>query len=38
MTADPCLSVVIPTRNRRRVLEETLAALDRQLDLPGPSR
>ena len=36
MSADPCLSVVIPTRDRRRVLGETLAALDRQLDLPGP--
>jgi glycosyltransferase involved in cell wall biosynthesis len=34
MIPGPCLSVVIPTRNRRRVLEETLSALDRQLDLP----
>lgn len=36
MTGEPCLSVVIPTRNRRHVLEETLTALDRQVGLPGP--
>ena len=36
MSAGPCLSVVIPTRDRRRLLEQTLAALDRQRDLPGP--
>jgi GT2 family glycosyltransferase len=36
MSSGPCLSVVIPTRNRRRVLEETLSALDRQLGLPCP--
>jgi glycosyltransferase involved in cell wall biosynthesis len=36
MSASPCLSVVIPTRDRRRTLEQTLAALDRQRDLPGP--
>lgn len=36
MSAGPCLSVVIPTRDRRRVLEETLSALDRQIDLPCP--
>ena len=36
MSDGPCLSVVIPTRNRRRVLEATLSSLDRQIGLPGP--
>ncbi len=36
MSPEPCLSVVIPTRDRRRVLEETLTALDHQEGLPGP--
>ncbi len=36
MSRQPCLSVVIPTRNRRRVLAETLGALDGQTSLPGP--
>jgi len=36
MSAGPCLSVVIPTRDRRRLLEQTLAALDRQRGLDEP--
>ena len=36
MSLQPCLSVVIPTRNRRRALAETLEALDAQRSLPGP--
>ncbi|HQL31462.1 MAG TPA: glycosyltransferase [Thermoanaerobaculales bacterium] len=36
MSGGPCLSVVIPTRDRRRLLEQTLAALDRQRELPCP--
>jgi glycosyltransferase involved in cell wall biosynthesis len=36
MSAGPCLSVVIPTRDRRRLLEQTLAALDRQRELSDP--
>ncbi len=36
MSRQPCISVVIPTRNRRRVLAETLEALDAQRSLPGP--
>lgn len=36
MSLEPCLSVVIPTRNRRRELSETLGALDVQSSLPGP--
>jgi glycosyltransferase involved in cell wall biosynthesis len=35
MSAEPCLSVVIPTRDRREVLGETLAALDGQRGLPA---
>jgi len=36
MSLQACLSVVIPTRDRRRVLAETLAALEAQCSLPGP--
>jgi GT2 family glycosyltransferase len=36
MSGAPCLSVVIPTRDRRRLLEQTLAALDRQRELSEP--
>jgi glycosyltransferase involved in cell wall biosynthesis len=32
----PAVSVVIPTKNRRRDLERTLQALDRQTDLAAP--
>jgi glycosyltransferase involved in cell wall biosynthesis len=36
MSRDACLSVVIPTRNRRQVLESTLNAIDAQEGLPAP--
>jgi GT2 family glycosyltransferase len=36
MSDRPCLSVVIPTRNRRQVLSETLTAIDASASLPGP--
>ena len=36
MSSGPCLSVVVPTRDRRRLLEQTLAALDRQRELFDP--
>src|SRR6185295_17156795 len=32
----PVITVVIPTKNRRELLRETLAALDRQAGVPGP--
>jgi glycosyltransferase involved in cell wall biosynthesis len=34
--SEPVITVVIPTKNRRELLRETLAALDRQAGVPGP--
>ena len=33
---EPLISVVIPTRNRKDLLQKTLEALDRQTGLTGP--